>query len=269
MRKLGWLGVLVAIMGLAMYAGTPVSGQQQQMPRPYGTPPPLVITAFGGKPVTYKAPRTPWGDPDLQGVWSSDDMRTCRHGPRGGGAGGGGRGARRRGAAPAPAAPGCSRARRSSAAVSGRRGPQGSAGSGRGRGQEKRRHEVGRLVPLRLRTARLPADAPARRSAGRPHADGHGPTWRTAACRAAPTAPVRSTPGRTSRSTSAASPAASAARSCASSTATATASCRRPASWRSRYEMLSDTRIFYTDGRPHVNQKIGHVSRRLARALGG
>ena len=23
----------------------------------------------------FKAPRTPWGDPDLQGVWSSDDMR--------------------------------------------------------------------------------------------------------------------------------------------------------------------------------------------------
>src|SRR6185436_9154073 len=22
----------------------------------------------------YKTPRTPWGDPDLQGVWSSDDM---------------------------------------------------------------------------------------------------------------------------------------------------------------------------------------------------
>jgi len=24
--------------------------------------------------VEYKAPRTPWGDPDLQGVWSSDDL---------------------------------------------------------------------------------------------------------------------------------------------------------------------------------------------------
>src|SRR4029450_248969 len=27
-----------------------------------------------GKAVEYKAPRTPWGDPDLQGVWSSDDL---------------------------------------------------------------------------------------------------------------------------------------------------------------------------------------------------
>ena len=73
MRRLGWLGVSVAVMVLAAYAGTPLSGQQQQLPRPYGTPPPLVMTFNGGKPVTYKAPRTPWGDPDLQGVWSSDD----------------------------------------------------------------------------------------------------------------------------------------------------------------------------------------------------
>jgi hypothetical protein len=109
MRKLGWLGVFSAVMALVMYAGTPVSGQQQQMPRPYGTPPPLVITAFGGKPVTYKAPRTPWGDPDLQGVWSSDDA-DMGLGQRGGGGGarggvpGGARGARG-GAAPAQGAP--------------------------------------------------------------------------------------------------------------------------------------------------------------------
>src|SRR5688572_27956938 len=103
MRRLGWLGVSVAVMVLAAYAGTPLSGQQQQLPRPYGTPPPLVMTFNGGKPVTYKAPRTPWGDPDLQGVWSSDDA-DMGLGPRGGGAGG--RGARG-GAAPqaAPAAP--------------------------------------------------------------------------------------------------------------------------------------------------------------------
>jgi hypothetical protein len=36
--------------------------------------PPLVITAHnGGTPTPYTVPRTPWGDPDLQGVWSSDD----------------------------------------------------------------------------------------------------------------------------------------------------------------------------------------------------
>ena len=98
MRKLGWLGVLTAAMALSIYVSTPVSGQQQSMPRPYGTPPPMVITAFGGKPVTYKAPRTPWGDPDLQGVWSSDDMEGVGTEGRAGGAG------RGRGAAPAPAA---------------------------------------------------------------------------------------------------------------------------------------------------------------------
>src|SRR5262252_1494863 len=37
--------------------------------------PPLVITAYNGKtPATpYKSPKTPWGEPDLVGVWSSDD----------------------------------------------------------------------------------------------------------------------------------------------------------------------------------------------------
>jgi hypothetical protein len=97
MRRL-WVGTLAAAIALSIFASISVTGQQQQappMPRPYGTPPPLVITAFGGEPVTYKAPRTPWGDPDLQGVWSSDDMEGV------GIAAGGGRG---RGAPPAAAA---------------------------------------------------------------------------------------------------------------------------------------------------------------------
>jgi hypothetical protein len=39
-----------------------------------GGAPPLVITAYGGgAPIAYTVPRTPWGDPDLQGTWSSDD----------------------------------------------------------------------------------------------------------------------------------------------------------------------------------------------------
>ena len=97
MRKL-WVGILAAVVALSVYSGTPVSGQQapQALPRPYGTPPPMVVTAFGGKPVTYQAPRTPWGDPDLQGVWSSDDMEGV------GIAAGGGRGGRG-GPAAAPA----------------------------------------------------------------------------------------------------------------------------------------------------------------------
>jgi hypothetical protein len=42
-----------------------------------GSAPALVVTAYNGtvpdKP--YTAPKTPWGDPDLQGVWSSDDTQ--------------------------------------------------------------------------------------------------------------------------------------------------------------------------------------------------
>ena len=38
-------------------------------------PPDLVITAFNGgpAPANWTPPKTPWGEPDLQGVWSSDD----------------------------------------------------------------------------------------------------------------------------------------------------------------------------------------------------
>jgi hypothetical protein len=36
--------------------------------------PALVVTAYnGGAAIPYAAPKTPWGEPDLQGVWSSDD----------------------------------------------------------------------------------------------------------------------------------------------------------------------------------------------------
>src|SRR5580765_78794 len=59
--------VLVAAWALT---STPVAGQAKA---PMG--PPLVITDYGGKTpaTTYKSPKTPWGEPDLIGVWSSDD----------------------------------------------------------------------------------------------------------------------------------------------------------------------------------------------------
>jgi hypothetical protein len=95
-RILGCAGAIAMAIGATVSLGTPVSGQER------AAPPPLVITAFGGKPVDYKAPRTPWGDPDLQGVWSSDDMENV-------GMAAGGRGGRGRGAAappePAPTGP--------------------------------------------------------------------------------------------------------------------------------------------------------------------
>jgi hypothetical protein len=56
--------VIAAAVAVATYS---VSGQQHAAP-------PLVITAHNGGPAgSYTAPKTPWGEPDLQGVWSSDD----------------------------------------------------------------------------------------------------------------------------------------------------------------------------------------------------
>jgi hypothetical protein len=55
--------IAVAFMSLT----TPVATQSNKVP-------PLVITAYNGGPAThYVTPKTPWGEPDLQGVWSSDD----------------------------------------------------------------------------------------------------------------------------------------------------------------------------------------------------
>jgi hypothetical protein len=52
---------------IAALATLPLSGQGTSAP-------PLVVTAYNaGPPTPYSVPRTPWGDPDLQGVWSSDD----------------------------------------------------------------------------------------------------------------------------------------------------------------------------------------------------
>ena len=62
---------VVASLGLALVVAAmamPLAGQGAS------APPPLVVTAYnGGPPIPYTVPRTPWGDPDLQGVWSSDD----------------------------------------------------------------------------------------------------------------------------------------------------------------------------------------------------
>jgi len=67
-RLFAALSMVVGIIAVCVFGGTSVLGQSRS------TPPPLVVTAFAGKAVEYTAPRTPWGDPDLQGVWSSDDM---------------------------------------------------------------------------------------------------------------------------------------------------------------------------------------------------
>ena len=81
-RRIGF--ALIAAVAAAGPLSLGVAGQN------YSTPPPLVVTAFGGKVApAYKTPVTPWGEPDLQGAWSSDDtdgIPMARGGGRGGGA---------------------------------------------------------------------------------------------------------------------------------------------------------------------------------------
>ena len=67
-RTLAVLGILTAIF-IASFTTSTVSGQGAAAP-------PLVITAYNNGPaIPYTMPKTPWGEPDLQGVWSSDDTQ--------------------------------------------------------------------------------------------------------------------------------------------------------------------------------------------------
>ena len=66
-RLLGSLSTVAAVIGASLASQFAVSQER-------GAAPPLVITAFGAKAAPqYTVGRTSWGDPDLQGVWSSDD----------------------------------------------------------------------------------------------------------------------------------------------------------------------------------------------------
>jgi hypothetical protein len=66
---------LCSIGGLtAVVAAVGTLGDSRAAAQGGANPPALVVTAFGGHQPPYKMPRTPWGDPDLQGSWSSDDM---------------------------------------------------------------------------------------------------------------------------------------------------------------------------------------------------
>ena len=62
----GSVAALAAVAAMSMSASGQGSG---------AAAPPLAITAYNaGTPIAYTGPRTAWGDPDLQGVWSSDHM---------------------------------------------------------------------------------------------------------------------------------------------------------------------------------------------------
>ena len=74
---------------VAVLATLPVAGQGQGSIA--STTPALVVTAFNGQapPANWTPPKTPWGEPDLQGVWSSDDATFgVSRGGRGGGSSG-------------------------------------------------------------------------------------------------------------------------------------------------------------------------------------
>ena len=240
-RLMGSAGVLVAVVGLTIVVGQPVSGQAQQEIR-YSTPPPLVITAFGGKPVDYKAPRTPWGDPDLQGVWSSDDMEGV------GIAAGGGRG---RGGAPAAAAAqaGPPPLYLTDEQLAARRKQVQSGANNRDRTAESSfRFDYARRAFPQTRLLVDPPDGrmPAIRSdvtpRGMPRGTyGQGPlnSWldfslyERCITRGIGGSVLRVIYGNGNRIVQA------------------------PGVVAFSYEMLPDTRLFYTDVRPHVNQKIG------------
>jgi hypothetical protein len=132
--------VALGVAAIAIFIGVasmPLHGQGQAQSVIGANTPDLVITAYNNGPaIVYTVPRTPWGDPDLQGTWSSDDAQFGgggRGGARGGaparGAGGAapaGAGAARTGGAPAQAAatpaPGAAQAPRG--------GGSGAAGAG-------------------------------------------------------------------------------------------------------------------------------------------
>ena len=252
MRRLGWLGVFMSVMALAMYAGTPVSGQQQHAASLWHAP------ATRHHRVRRKAG-------DLQGAAhavgrprSAGRVVERRRGHvsgrprRRGGGGRGARGAARRAAqaAPAQAAPaGPPPLYLDDAALKARQDQVAAAAK---RSDTQR----GGLVPVRLRTARLPADASARRPAGRSHAVRCGPTCESRGMPRGTYGPgplnswkdfslyerciTRGIGGSVLRVIY----------------GNGNRIVQSPGAVAFSYEMLSDTRIFYTDGRPHINQKI-------------
>src|SRR5688572_27976168 len=58
------------ILGAALVMSVPAASQTT------GQTPHVAMTGLNGATTTsYSTAKTPWGDPDLQGIWSSDDMR--------------------------------------------------------------------------------------------------------------------------------------------------------------------------------------------------
>ena len=237
-RILGCAGAIAVLVTLSVYTSTPVSGQER------AAPPPLVITAFGGKPVDYKAPRTPWGDPDLQGVWSSDDMENVGMAVGGGRGGRGGRGAPEAAAAPAGPPPlymdEKTYAARLEQVKRGATQRDTNAESSFRFDYARRAFPQTRLI-VDPPDGRLPAILPAAQGRLMPRGTyGQGPlnSWEDFSLyercitRGIAGSVLRVIYGNGNRIV------------------------QGPGIVAFSYEMLPDTRIFYTDGRPHIGQKI-------------
>jgi hypothetical protein len=65
-------GVMAAVGGAMCFGvgafGQSASTQGRQTPA-------VAVPQIPGAPAGYKAPRTPWGDPDLQGLWNGNDLQ--------------------------------------------------------------------------------------------------------------------------------------------------------------------------------------------------
>ena len=241
-RIIGSAGVIATAVALSVSSGTSLAGQE----RP--APPALVITAFGGAPVTYKAPRTPWGDPDLQGVWSSDDMENVGMAVGRGGAGRGGPGRGAPAAAPeaAPAGPPPLYMDEKAFAARLEQVKRGASqrdtnADGSFRFDYARRAFPQTRLIVDPPDGRLPAIMPAAQNRGMPRGTyGPGPlnSWEDFSLyercitRGIAGSVLRVIYGNGNRIVQA------------------------PGVVAFGYEMLPDTRVFYTDGRPHINQRI-------------
>jgi hypothetical protein len=79
MRRL-ILGALTALTVAAIISTAGVSGQSRadaNAPGKGGVDSPGVMTPDGNVPAlgSYKVPKTPWGEPDLQGTWNANDLQ--------------------------------------------------------------------------------------------------------------------------------------------------------------------------------------------------
>jgi hypothetical protein len=232
---------MAALAAMAALATVPASGQGGR-----GTPPALVVTAFGGAQPAYTVPRTPWGDPDLQGVWSSDDMENVGMAVGRGGGGRGGRGAPAPAEAAAPAGPPPLYMDEKAFAARLEQVKRGASqrdtnADGSFRFDYARRAFPQTRLIVDPPDGRLPAILPAAQSRGMPRGTyGPGPlnSWEDFSLyercitRGIAGSVLRVIYGNGNRIVQA------------------------PGVVVFGYEMLPDTRVFYTDGRPHINQRI-------------